>query len=100
MQFKVQTCIAQGSTVFRVSIKEKKRERQEGNRGEGGKREKGQYFGKQQYLQGIDEKKRSPGRKEEVGRKERWENWVNMKQETYFPQKSGKMSRPKEGNRG
>lgn len=47
MQFKIQTCIVQGSTIFRVSKKEKKRERQEGNRGEGGKREKGQYFGKQ-----------------------------------------------------
>lgn len=47
MQFKIQTCIVQGSTIFRVSKKEKKRERQEGNRGGGGKREKGQYFGKQ-----------------------------------------------------
>lgn len=63
MQFKVQTCIVQGSTVFRVSKKEKKRERQEVNRGGGRKREKGQYFGKQQYPQGTDRKKEKPWEK-------------------------------------
>lgn len=99
MQFKIQTCIVQGSTIFKVKKKKKEKGRKEiGEKEE--KEKKGSTLGNSNTYRVQTVKKRSPGRKEKVGRKERWGNWWRGKEvETSFPRKSGKMSRAKRGNR-